>query len=731
MPRDGITHLRIYCVCGQKMKVSEEMFGRPGKCIACRQKIRIPNPDEMPEGTEEVYLKDHPEFLRKVAASPVALSPDTPRESVGVESTEESASEVASDKGTPAPKKSARAAVIVPLDTLEAIRELCSLERKFSRQAKALDSDDDSNETALAEAQGYLARVQQARADLDEQLHQMLMEVAIELASTHEKIAQTQLAARVGEIDLGEFLETTLKLRSRRDRLERREYNLRGWLATTNPHMAGGYIDLPVSRVPEDGALVSIPSEQDNPESLINIHVSSLRNALRERSEAERKLSEIDKMREASELSKDELHDSREDAKAALHIADARISFARDRLKQLQKDYIGDTETFSAQLDSVRGRLQLGEIKRPEFDAAERALRRAKTDVAKARSVVERTLRANSAQDVPRPRGTFMDRLASSGGVVTDRGEMWTAWISAACLVIAILLPAVGNMSLVGAFREFSEIESPAKWIFIWPIVFAGAIAASTRLADRSLRGGVLTVFWITATLLAIHLIHEAQFGLDPFSAQFRTGVHLMLRPGIVLLGLGNLGLLATIFLCFAALRRQRLFAIGAVALTVFLSIGIGSDMGGYFVPTAIVAVDIEAVQSDGEHDEHRGTITVTNGGHRDMHLVPYPSEARGAYLFILQQWIGGSSWSEVGGQGAAHMKTRTIEPGGHVAIQISLVPGEYRFLLISKSLTTDAVHPFSVEKAAKQAPVPDLPPEPKNETQPENTGADLDEAAR
>ena len=729
MPRDGITHLRIYCVCGQKMKVSEEMFGRPGKCIACRQKIRIPEWDEVPDGVEEIYLKDHPEFLRKVSTNPVALSPDTPQEPVGGEGSEASKYEVASDDTARPKEKSSRAAVIVPLDTLEPIRELCSLERKFSREAKALETDDDPDEATLAEAQGHLARVQRARADLDEQLHQMLMEVAIELAGTHEKIAQTQLAARVGEIDLDAFLETILKLRSRRDRLERREYNLRGWLATTNPHMAGGYLNLPVSRIPEDGALVSIPSELDDPESLVNIHVSSLRNALRERGEAERKLSEIDKMRKASELSKDELHDSREDAKAALHMADARISFARDRLKQLRKDYISDAETFSAQLDSVRGRLQLGEIKRPEFDTAERALRRAKTDVAKARSVVERTLHANSAQDVPRPRGTFLARLASTGGIVTDRGEMWTAWISAACLVIAILLPAVGNMSLVGAFREFSEIESAAKWAFIWPILFAGAIAATTRLPDRSLRGGVLTVFWITATLLSVRLIHEAQFGLDPISAQFRTGVHPLLRPGIVLLGFGNLGLLATIFLCFAALRRQRMLAIGAVALTLLLSIGIGSDMGGYFLPTAIVAVEIEPVQPDGEHDEHRGTITVTNEGHRDMHLVPYPSEARGAYLFILEQRIGGSSWSEVGGQGAARAKTRTIEPGGHVAIQISLVPGEYRFLLISKSSETDAVHPFSVEKTAKRVPVPDPPPEPKNETRPESAGADSDEA--
>lgn len=62
--------LRIFCICGQKMRVSSTMFGRPGKCIACRQKIRIPRLDEIPPDASEIFLKDHPEFLRKPNPSP-------------------------------------------------------------------------------------------------------------------------------------------------------------------------------------------------------------------------------------------------------------------------------------------------------------------------------------------------------------------------------------------------------------------------------------------------------------------------------------------------------------------------------------------------------------------------------------------------------------------------------------------------------------------------------------
>ncbi len=51
------------------MRVSQEMFGRPGKCVAYRQKIRIPALDELPADVHEIYLKDHPEFLRAPAPS--------------------------------------------------------------------------------------------------------------------------------------------------------------------------------------------------------------------------------------------------------------------------------------------------------------------------------------------------------------------------------------------------------------------------------------------------------------------------------------------------------------------------------------------------------------------------------------------------------------------------------------------------------------------------------------
>ena len=73
MPEASSTDLRLYCLCGQKMKITSNMFGKPGKCVACRQKIRIPSREELPAGTHTLYLKDHPEYLRAPKRDVIAL----------------------------------------------------------------------------------------------------------------------------------------------------------------------------------------------------------------------------------------------------------------------------------------------------------------------------------------------------------------------------------------------------------------------------------------------------------------------------------------------------------------------------------------------------------------------------------------------------------------------------------------------------------------------------------
>src|SRR5262245_45517294 len=72
MPDVQSSTLRIYCLCGQKMRVSKKMYGLPGKCIACRTKIRIPREEDVPEGVTDIHLKDYPELIRGPIRTPSA-----------------------------------------------------------------------------------------------------------------------------------------------------------------------------------------------------------------------------------------------------------------------------------------------------------------------------------------------------------------------------------------------------------------------------------------------------------------------------------------------------------------------------------------------------------------------------------------------------------------------------------------------------------------------------------
>ncbi|MCC6143010.1 MAG: hypothetical protein IT368_04285, partial [Candidatus Hydrogenedentes bacterium] len=219
--------LRIYCICGQKMRVNPSMLGRPGKCIACRQKIRIPRADEIPARASEIFLKDHPEFLRNGNAgrTPDDFDGTVPSDDVALGNEGDDVESVA-------------------IDILPPLRELCSFEHKILQRLEVLRpaSREGAEARERADLIRYRAMVRQAKAALEESLRQRLMDVAQQLGAAKEKLNRAAAAVRVGEMSYGEYQKSATALRHQRERLERRRQNLRGWLAVSDPHMAGGYL---------------------------------------------------------------------------------------------------------------------------------------------------------------------------------------------------------------------------------------------------------------------------------------------------------------------------------------------------------------------------------------------------------------------------------------------------------------------------------------------------------
>jgi len=696
MKTGSATPLRLYCICGQKMRVSEDMFGRPGKCVACRQKIRIPRRDELPGGTTQLHLKDHPEFLRKNKKK----RPSEPKPSDEIKSREEA-------EAAPQPDDELRS--VVPIDTLEPLRVLCSLEKKVNARLASMD-EGGASASDRAEWQGYLARIELARNELDEQLRQRLMEVAIELANTQEKIAETGLSARVGEIDYVTFRDTIGKLRERRDRLEKRQLNLRGWLATRDPYTAGGYVDLPMNAIPGPGRKVTLPQDDEMLGSPLTIFLEELRHAFEAKERADRKIAESRKMTASGNVSEASIKNLRREEEGARQRAQSAIRFHRDRLKQLMEDYDADVQAINAQMELARGRLQVGEIDRTRFDRIEKDLIKARTDMVKARALVRRALSADSARAVPTPAGTFIERIAraSRDGMARDS---WIAIGAALLLLLTIVLPSIGGVSPITAFMR--QNDSAYHWVVSGPLVASLMVFAFALIPVRTGRGIAVSVLWVFMAIASSILIHQQGSSAGAMAQMFRATSPFSL--GFVAF-LGALAaMLAAAWVALWPDKRYRPILGSAIAAVVVIVPLVLTDFGGFL--RAEPDLIVPAVQADAEEGTYTVPITVRNTGGRTFSLGR-ESTAVHARL-VVERKQGANSWVPIQGATevedgagrspglAAQLAMVPIAPGGDRTFVYQLPPGEYRASLIGGPLVEAMTQEFELEAIQPEEPEP------------------------
>ncbi len=700
MPSSETTQLRIYCVCGQKMKVSEDMFGRPGKCVACRQKIRIPRPEELPANTSELYLKDHPEFLRKVKHRPVDEREVSP----------------------PAEEDGKRKRLSAPIDVLEPLRLLCSLRAIADKQIRALDDLGPKAAKAesanRAELLGHRTRIKNLQADLEEELRQRLMETAIELSSVQEKIAELSLAVRVGEIAFPEYQEHVERLRRKRDHCERRQTNLRGWLTVEDPYLAGGPQDVSLSQIPHALPRVSLPPDSAAGTSLLNAHVDELRNAFEQRSSAERKLGEAERMKTGAAMSERSVEECLADAEANRSRARARLQFCRERLEQLAEDFASDMDGLDAQLDHARGRLKAGRIDREEFNEVERRCLRARGDLTKARALVVRALAANTMDDVPRLRGTFLDRLAKPTKPTRTPAESWVAFVSAALMLFVLFLPIAGESTPLELYRTLAAQGAESHWLVSFPMVTAILIALLSFVPQRTVRGLALAVVWLLAGLLSAVYFHEAAYEMGLVAERLRDGGPLLQRTGIVVyfLSLCGVGIASAIALLPPRDTRP---VFPVVALVMAAGLGaIFTDFAGMRV--ASPAIDVTPTPIEGEYPARYETnVTVRNDGARILVLTSDSTMAN-AYDFFLDSKIGESSWADAGTpekivaggrefrMASAAPQLISIPAQQQAILTFRLSPGTYRVLLKSNDPAKTRQREFTLESREEaETPTP------------------------
>jgi len=733
MPESSSAELRIYCICGQKMKVSEAMFGLPGKCVACRQKIRIPRRDELSPDTAQLFLKDHPEFLRK-SRRPKA-------EPAAAELAEKAADEKDLPLGDGPPVSSGT----MMLDILEPLRVLCSLEYKINRQLEGLREPgvttpaDEGDRAGLA---AYLERVRAMRTDFDEQLRHRLMEVVIDLAGTQEKIIQVGLSTRIGEIDGRTFQEHVDQLRRRRDALERLQQNLRGWLTVDNPHEAGGYSNVAMESVPGEGFRVSLPLDEPPLGTLLDFHIDGLREALLRRERAERRLEETKRLEAEGTMSALVLADCRADCEGERRRAECEVTFRRKRLEAMKSDAVADIQSLDAYLETQRKKAESGTLEKSRYASVERDILRAQRDCRKLDDWATRALVASTADDVPHPQGTFMKRMVhvKPQRIAVNLGaEAWVAWICAFLMGVTVFLPAVDGLSPLEAFRSFHG--QPYYWVMVLPLALGALTAASQVLRPAVPRGILLLMLWMLVTIAGAAGLHEAQYSFTTMAVRFRQGGAWWTQWALAIMVLANFGVLAAAAMALTPLKKYRSLPPFVAVLTLTILVALFTNVGGYFEPRPVVNTkSIQRFQDD--RLVYESSIFVQNTGARDFVILAPTIKGPNVYAYALER-LQEQDWVAVGMPEKVVSTPQTVADsmktaGGIVVpahssavLQYRLPPGEYRVGLKStadpsekydKRFVLDAPVPLSAP-AEPPASVPTLPadpaPAPRTVTQP------------
>lgn len=666
MSEGSPTELRLYCVCGQKMKITSNMFGKPGKCVACRQKIRIPALEDLPAGSTTLHLKDHPEFLRGAQREVIAL----PEPQVDVE-TEPEAEDVML---TGEPDELAA----VPFLLFEPLGRLCNYEFKVNAQLEALREGKPA-ELDKATLMSYRGLARTTRQQLEKKLRDELGAATAELLSMRELLNREINALRTGDLDYLEYSKRVLPHRKRREALAYRQQNLRGWLSTEDPHMAGGLSDVTLADVPVDLADAPFPLARDIENLPIEHSVLKLEEALRFREKADRRLNELHHANLNGTLSAEAMKPLRADTDAERERARTGVAFYRSRLQQVIQDCEDDSSAIQAHLDGKRRQLEAGKLTKDAYELLEESSFRAQVDIKRARNLATRALNANTVSDVPNPRGTFLQRLAKPGNQRGLGVDSWLAWVSGALLLAVIFVP-LGDDVPGGNAAVFQGLT-------LGLFVGGAFLGLAGTLSARLPRAMALGAMWLLITVAGSAYFQYELGAVSPAGTVLRGGDPWWVSLGGRLLISGWAVAALAVVVSFSALAGLRWIGPCLGAGGILLAGAILGNYGGYL--KAIPILDTVVSEPHAETGAYYVTVPFKNRGNRPFWIGADRVSAPLASGYVLEVKTGEDSWAAtapplgaVVGESPVRFSPNTgleVQPGAMVGIRHELVPGTYR----------------------------------------------------
>lgn len=681
MPGFATDNLRIYCICGQKMKVSPAMYGRPGKCVACRQKIRIPRLEEIPADGQPLYLKDHPELLRgpRPAAASASAAVDEPSEdpeefSLGSEELDEEAESLER----------------TPLVTLAPLQLLCNFDDAIHHQLDAFRLSSGTPEGSAADKatlMGYRALLKSTRNGLDEELRAKLVAAGEELSATVERISQATLALRIGEIDYQKFRATVAPLRRQREVLEWRRQNIRGWLATHDPYMAGGRIEVRLENVPCEGLPIKLPPEPYTDGLIADQLLEHLRSAIKAREKIAHRLAGFDRVPPGADTSA-QAELPAKDSRAALEAEQCRIratvAFFRRRLDQAVQDCDSDIRAIKANIEVIRSQFEKQTLDEASYQAMELELLRAQSDNSSMRDLALRAIRATKAVQVPLPRGTFLKRISKptpTSGVTVD---CWLAWLGSGTMLACIFVLML-SQRVYGGILDF---QGASLVLFVSALL----LAILAFIPKREMRGALIAVCWVCACIAGFLFLHEARYSENALGSALRMAPSPALRLEVGLFVFCAFMAGTPVFAALMPLPRHRKIPLLSTLIVLLSLWAIQTDAAGLFLPRPAIG-EAAAKPEDTRQNLYEVSIPVFNEGRRPFWLggrldvVPTPVK------YALERRVGPDLWENVlntrpdGTDSDAHDFRRTplkLTGGGLVNLPYRLSPGVYRVRLSS-----------------------------------------------
>ena len=525
--------IRFYCLCGVKMRITSEMFGKPGKCVSCRQKFWVPSSEELPEDDTVIRLADHPELLRRAgerirpkanavgkghSGAPILPPPEAVPEEVskdsanGLEDLGGSAAEERLVSGADVVAGAEGEGIGVPLDDLEPLRQILAYQYLTEREVQDSASGKAAGRADTDTRESYRRVIERAKTRVEQRLRELLYDTGRQLSEALGEIAQTTLKFRVGELGPDAYFEVTARLRRRREWLERQRVNLKAWLRTRDVHRLGGPEGLTLEDMNLNKIEVRLPAEDKDDRPLLKRYVGELREAFDALMVAGRRRSEWRRMVREGELPTQALRDGPLRAGADAERAKARIAHARNRLRQVVKDCDTDISALQAYQQLLAKNMlprRRGELSQEQLLAEAGVISRALADLRLWRNWASSAAHAEDPGDLPLSPPTIFRRLAEPNELRRFARESLPAYAAALCLMVLALLSVhalkagfLAGMVLMVVIPAFSSrTRRGACYAALW-IVESLFMGLAWRAAPQQVPADVLHLAAMTAASL-------------------------------------------------------------------------------------------------------------------------------------------------------------------------------------------------------------------------------------